>query len=346
MESKWTIKENLKENFNKACCAEVPDNLMFQDKLEKELEYVREYLCKILNEPISEDLNKKIKEAYFSSKEAFKIGGFDEWFERRIKFYQNEWEEMTKYTGEIVNKYNFLSETFKILNRCSWWVQNGYQPFSGSDKDLLNELDYIAAFFEQDNQNKEILKQKANNLCASDDKNWKGITQRETNFKERERERQISSFFAELKAANELLEKKFCSILFLEEGKNKMPDIYAQKEELDYYIEVKRIQSPKDEDEALRSKGVYCGNINKNFASPLKKKILDFIKDAVEKFRQKNKFLKNEQKILILDFEPGIDARSYIKNRTPELDTVFRKEFFKNLEKEYSITIWRRGYFN
>lgn len=124
-----------------------------------------------------------------------------------------------------------------------------------------------------------------------------------------------------------------------------MPDIYAQKENLDYYIEVKRIQNPREEDEALRFKGVYCSNVNQKFANGIKKKILDSISDAVKKFNQKGKFLKNTQKILVLDFEPGIDARLCMDS-TPKLDNIFGKDFFINLEKEHNITIWRREYFN
>jgi CRISPR/Cas system-associated endoribonuclease Cas2 len=329
------------DNLNKACCAEVPEELFFSYKLKEEIDNIQNYLGFILNNfIIDNELNIYIKNINFSLDRDFNV-----WLNERIKFYQNEWDKMTKYKRKIIKKYNFMSETFKILDKCSWWVQNSYQSYSGS-KDLLKELDCIATRIEKTSQeNKNIIIKKANNLCNSK-KNWRGKSQKELEKNDRERERNIFSFFAELKAYNELKNEEFLDIIFLKEIKNKKtPDLKAEKENKIFYIEVKRIRSPKEEDEVLRSTEQHSGSVNPQFRKPLKKKIGDFICDAKQKFDQQDVNLSKEQKTLILDFDPGIDARLCVNFNTPKLNKIFGDNYFQELEKTHNITIWVRKYF-
>ena len=162
---------------------------------------------------------------------------------------------------------------------------------------------------------------------------------------QREKERQIFAFFTELMVVKELSEKSFEKIKFIEESNKKTPDLKAIKDDIEYFIEVKRIQNPRDEDEAFKSQGKCSGSVNTNFHSPLLKKINDFVNDAKEKFEQSNCNLQKIEKILILDFDPGISARLNCEDFNPDLDNIFGNGFFEELECEHSMVIWRRKYF-
>jgi hypothetical protein len=153
-----------------------------------------------------------------------------------------------------------------------------------------------------------------------------------------------------LKVANELAEMGFRNVQFLKEGDRKTPDLLAEKDNNIHYAEVKRIQNPRCEDEAFRSGGMYpsedekTGDVNADFREPLKKKIDDFINDAKEKFTQQNKSLNRAQKLLFLDFDPGIDARLSV-NFNPTLDDIFGADYFSQLERTHNIMILPRKYF-
>lgn len=249
--------------------------------------------------------------------------------------------------NNLIYNYSFLSESFKILDKCSWWVQNAYQSFSGA-KSLLNDLDSVASQFENGEKNsKDILIKKAKNFCNKEEKDWRGKSGQENDVNQREKERQVFAFFAELKTAKELKEKGYQEIQFIEEQTIKMPDISAKKDGQIFYIEVKRIQNPREEDEAFRSTGNHSGDVSADFREALKKKIGDFICDAKEKFEciDGNVKLNTEQKILVLDFAPGLDARLNGNNFDPDLEEVFGMNFFSNLEHAYDIQIWTRKYF-
>jgi hypothetical protein len=331
-------KHDLQLELYKACIAEAPKELMLSSNLDDEIEILQKYIgLSFNNMSIPQDLENKVKEIDYS----FGLG-FEKWFSDRINFYKNKWEEMTKYEGEILNSHAFMSKTFKILNKCSWWVQNAYQPFSGA-KYLLHKLDCIAARFEIEKQNKEVLKKKAERFCE-EEKDWRTKSQQKLNNKEREKERQIFAFFAELKAANELSAKGFQNVQFLEEGKNKTPDISAEKKGNNYYIEVKRIQNPREENEALRSGNIHSGVVNKNFRTALQKKIGDFVCDAKEKFKHQGNDLSKVQKVLVLDFEPGVDARLSV-NFNATLVQIFGENYFSQLEQTHDITILPRKFF-
>lgn len=330
---------NLSQELYKACTAKAPKELILSSDLDNEIEIVQEYLGRKFNNlQIDKKLEGKVSACGYSLEQ-----GFDEWLSNRISFYKSKWEQMTQCNGEILTNHDFISQTFNILNRCSWWVQNAYQPYSGA-KELLHELDCIASCLEQNERNGGILREKAKRLC-SQKKSWHGKRQQELKASDREIERQIFSFFAELKAAQKLLKNGFTNICFLPENNGrKTPDLSARKDGKTYYIEVKRIQNPREEDEALRSSGVHSGVVIASFRGPLQKKIGDFICDAKEKFNQQDQNLQKEQKILILDFNPGIDARLNV-NFNATLNDIFSEKYFNQLERTHDITIWPRKFF-
>lgn len=239
----------------------------------------------------------------------------------------------------------FISELFKYLSKCSWWVKNASQDFSGAIN-LLKKLDLIAKHAEQNPGNSLELMKKAKDIYSK-----KKITEEQAlDSKETEMERKTFALFSELMVFNEFKEKNFESIIFIK-TKNKIstPDLSANINNFIYYIEVKRIQIPKNEDENLRINKTYQGQVGENFNLPLLKKIQDKIDDANKKFAAvpESKKLQRSQKILVLDFEPGIDARlSGPKNNfNPTLDDIFDPAFFNNLENDNKITILRRKYF-
>jgi hypothetical protein len=85
-----------------------------------------------------------------------------------------------------MSNYDFLSETFRILNKCSWWVQNASHP--SPSRNLLHELDRIATRIENSSGYNGVLLEKANGFCP-EESDWHGKSQQELNKKEREKER-------------------------------------------------------------------------------------------------------------------------------------------------------------
>ena len=208
---------------------------------------------------------------------------------------------------------------------------------------MLSELDHLAKRLEKDN--KEVLQEKIKGFCKGKQKNFQGKSLTKLNNQENEKERQIFSFFAELKATDELREQGFNDIHFIGEENKKTPDISAMKNGKQYFIEVKRIQNPRDEDENLRLNKYHESEVNINFRKPLKNKIRYFIKDAKEKFQNSGSGLTVAQKTLVLDFEPGIDARLSIDFSKTNLENIFDENFFSELESKNKIKIWTRKYF-
>lgn len=326
-----------------ACNTRVSSEAMFVG-MDDEIEILQEYLGKKFNNlEISKELKDRVSEINFSESD-----GFKDWFEKRVDFYKSDWDNLTKNEEKTVNDYIFLSETFKILNECSWWVQNAYQSDSGG-KDLLNNLDCIAARLEKDDEsNKIILIGKVDKYCNKKS-NLHGKSSKDCSDKQNEKERQIFAFFAELKVTEELNNNEFKNIKFIQEQQSiKTPDLSAKKDGLIYYIEVKRLQNPREEDNALRSTGQHRGDVNSEFRGPVCKKIVDFICDAKEKFKDienRNVKINKEQKILVIDFEPGIDARLNDNFSNSKLESVFGKDYFSDLKENHDMQIWTRKYF-
>lgn len=334
------MKEELLEELKRVCNARIPKEVFLKSKLEEEQYFLIDYIGKKYNGLIvTEEYENKIKAIGYSPKI-----GFDKWFKQRSDFYIDKWEKMIKYDGPIVNNYNFLSEALRKLNKHSWFIQNAYQSYS-SAKDLLNKLDSAIKNIEDNNSlNKELIWKKISNIYK-EEKDWKAKPQSKMSKKEHEYERQIFSFFAEVLVYDEFKKHVSSDIFFLptQEGK-KQPDFLMKKGSESFYIEVKQIREPYDEDESMRAYSMYSGFVNPKFREPLQKKIGDFINDASEKFISVNAKEK-EKRILVLDYQEGMDAFLTLNKDKTNLIDIFGESFFKDLEISYNMTILPKKYF-
>ena len=118
--------------------------------------------------------------------------------------------------------------------------------------------------------------------------------------------RQASNFIAEVAAFHS--EQVMAMPHWVPELANrKMPDIEVGG----YPIEVKHLNSPRDEHEALANGDVYGGSVDKDYDVKLSKKIVEYITDARRKFVSYNELKNNTPKqegTLYLFFTKSIDA--------------------------------------
>lgn len=218
------------------------------------------------------------------------------------------------------------SKSFQILRECCSWVQCALKK----ENDQLRELDEIAAGIEeQDSGQRELLKNKAKNICASGNAN--------------EIDRQAFSFFAELRAYEEFDDRSHKVEFLAEKSDRKIPDLKVWKNGDAVFVEVKRIRSPFAEDEDLRTKGYHSGDVNKAFREGLKNKIEDFVKDALKKFNSVE--ATSEQRVLVIDYAIAIDSIVQVPEDRRTLDGILGQDYFKSLERKHGIQILRRKYF-
>lgn len=249
---------------------------------------------------------------------------------------------MSRDLVKDINGFSFLSQTFSTLNEYHWWIQNA--PSSQS-RELLIDLDCIAARLERDENNKESLLEKVEGLYGGrSKKDFVGKSISTLDRYEREDVRQLFSFFSELKSAQELIGKGFCDINLVKTVLDKKtPDFSVKKEQDFYLVEVKNIRTPLEEYETLSKRKMYSNQVSMNFKKGLEKKIKDCIDDAKEKFEY-IKNLKKDQKILVINFNPGIDA-ILCSSSDEWLYSLFSERYFTELELSNDITIWCKKYF-
>lgn len=161
---------------------------------------------------------------------------------------------------------------------------------------------------------------------------------------------QVRSFFdflVEIFTYFDLIKNDFVNVTFIsEEQSKKTPDLKASKKGKEYLIECKHLNRPYDEDLNLRVIGSYNGDISQDVASKLKNKIcngesglLDSALDQLKKYNSKS------NKILYLNFTPGIDVR-LSEDGLIDLNNLCGEGYFKNLEKEHDINIVLPNFFN
>lgn len=235
---------------------------------------------------------------------------------------------------------NLKSEMFKKLKKYSWWVQNALNlDIQDKARQILINLDNVALEAEQDRNNLVVLQDRIKFICQKEG-SYLGTFYRQLSDEQVEKEDQLFSFFAELKAYEELIGKSYSDVKFLPESGKKQPDLQCNT----LFLEAKRIRQPQKEKEGLR-KGHLVGDINTEFRNGLKKKIKYFITDALSKFNEVSAKGK-ENRILVIDYQAGIDPLVAIPNYSRgELTEIFDKEYFSSLEKENRVTIWTRKYF-
>lgn len=122
--------------------------------------------------------------------------------------------------------------------------------------------------------------------------------------------RQCSNFLAEAIVYVELVDKKL-NPRWVPETNYPTPDISYNDEKLEVPVEVKHLNTPRDEHEALANGKTYGGSVNMNYETGLQKKIQDFIASAKTKFTKFNEVsnsLDSESGTLYLFFSKSIDA--------------------------------------
>jgi hypothetical protein len=123
--------------------------------------------------------------------------------------------------------------------------------------------------------------------------------------------RQCSNFLAETVAFNSIMDAGHTPH-WVPETKNPTPDIQYQGKSAIIPVEVKHLNSPHEEHEALASGRQYGGSVNFDYASGLQRKIEDFITSTRRKFKKHNEVVNNrlqdESGELYLFFSKSIDA--------------------------------------
>lgn len=246
-----------------------------------------------------------------------------------------------------MGKYIFRSKTFNELYAAnSWWLVNvAGSPSDHSARKLSEKLDDILIDLEGSEHNLKVLNQKVQQLINIQ-KDLSGLIQSNKNWKnlsdpEEEHRRQFFDFLNEVLATRILKNKGFTRIQLIEDEKKekkKIADIIAEKDKNKYVIEVKTIQRPREEDDALRI-SYYGSMVNPNFRISLEKKLRKILKDAQEKFVN----YPEDQKLTMVFYNPGINASLVIKNSISEkvsLEDIFDPIYFQNLEKEFEMQIW------
>lgn len=237
---------------------------------------------------------------------------------------------------------DYLSETFNLLNKFSWWVQNA--PFSESKK-ILIRLDEIAKEAESQELNKQMLIQKIEDIYHEKEVDYRNKPQNALDHLEITQEDKLFSLFSEIMAYEDLLKNGFSDILYIKnENTNRTPEMEATKLGQRCYIEVKRIRMPSDEAIAFRSGNIFTGKVDYDFRLPLAKKIGDSICKAKSQLESQSDDLERSQKIIILDYSRGVEAM-LLAGTCSSLDDIFGKKYFDILSETHDVTIWTRSYF-
>lgn len=242
----------------------------------------------------------------------------------------------------MIIHYNLKSETLKKLSNFSWWIQAANTDVSKNTfKKLLSDLDTICLQLESVGDNKTNLLERINSLCANsakeyqaeDRKNHKSI--KDLTELEHEHRRQVWDFMNELKACDWLNKNSFSNIKIIPTQRKKTPDIKAEKDTTNYYIEVKTLHEPREEERMLMDKKMLVMPVETNYHESLKKKIQSFYDDAVKKFKSVDAL----NKILIIFYSLSISA--YLTNDKDKrnLDSILGKHYFNELESKGNMKI-------
>jgi hypothetical protein len=189
--------------------------------------------------------------------------------------------------------------------------------------------------------NKEILLERVNQLCFIGHKEYQTnnsksyLSLKDLNELEREHKRQVWDFVNELRACVWLLDNKFSNIEIIAKQNIKTPDIKAIKNNAIYYIEVKTLHEPREEEIRLMSKDVQVKEVERSYHQPLKNKINYFVNDADSKFNS----ILAEKRILLVYYYLSISAWLTNDSDKRNLDDILGVEYFNRLEKDKNIKI-------
>jgi len=253
-----------------------------------------------------------------------------------------------KSKKEMVNSKNsFQSTTLKILEKCLWSIQALTVYGEKTEQEmLLSKIDSICLNCERNSYNKKILEDKAKIICTLskypqnylENSDLGYISKRKLTSKEQERERQVEDLINELKSYDWLQNNGFEDISFVPVASKKTPDLKGKKEEKLFFIEVKTLHIPREEENRLMSPYLLTCEPDFNHKKGLEDKINYYIKDASTKFND----IKAENKILMIySTIGGLADISYISkgDKSRKLDDILDGNFFKDEESKYNMKI-------
>lgn len=241
---------------------------------------------------------------------------------------------------KIIGK--FKSETLKKLAPFSWWIQSASVPIGSPEaKIILESIDNVCFILEEVLENKKVLSEKVTQLCflgkkeyqTNDGKSY--ISCKDLNESEQEHRRQVWDFLNELRACVWLLDNKFSHIEIIAKQNIKTPDIKAIKDNAIYYIEVKTLHEPREEEIRLMSKNIQVKDVERSYHQPLKNKIDYFVNDADTKFNS----VHAEKRILLVYYYLSISAWLTNNSDKRNLDDILGVEYFNRLEIEKNIKV-------
>lgn len=122
--------------------------------------------------------------------------------------------------------------------------------------------------------------------------------------------RQASNFLGEAHAFAKLSEEGH-DPHWVPEARYKTPDLQYGVKNLQIPVEVKHLNSPRDEHDALYRGDTWGGSVDKNYQLGLEKKIQDFVAESKLKFKsfnQKVSGLTSEAGMLYMYFSKSVDA--------------------------------------
>lgn len=131
-----------------------------------------------------------------------------------------------------------------------------------------------------------------------------------TRSKDAEHIRQCSNFLAEASTYNDLIDKGE-QPHWVPEASDPTPDLEYDSRGKKIPVEVKHLNSPRVEHDALYAGKTYGGSVDQNYETGLVQKITDFVASARRKFKYFNKSVNGEDSeagVLYLFFSKSIDA--------------------------------------
>ncbi|OHA62861.1 MAG: hypothetical protein A2748_00830 [Candidatus Wildermuthbacteria bacterium RIFCSPHIGHO2_01_FULL_45_20] len=164
------------------------------------------------------------------------------------------------------------------------------------------------------------------------------ISKKKLTLNEQESERQINDFINELKSYRWLQNNGFENICFVPVTLKHTPDLKGEKEEKEFFVEVKTVHLPRKEENYLMLPYIKVQNPDFNYQNGLENKIISDIKDADRKFKD----VKAKNKILIIYYNISeLVNISYmvIGYKPKKLDDILGENFFKEKESEYNMKI-------
>lgn len=224
------------------------------------------------------------------------------------------------------------SHTLQKLAPYSWWIQATCTDNINTEAyKILTDIDNICLILETDHNNFTELSNKVETFCKGklnkyllNNQEYKSI--KDLTPQEQEVRRQIWDFINELKACFYLYQEGYSNLKIVKTEKYKTPDISGKKNSIKYFIEVKTLHNPREEEIRLMQKYATVKDVDRNFEIGLQKKGFYFINDAEDKFNAVNA----QHKILIIFYSPSISA---IIQKNESLEKIMNiPAFYKNIE--------------